>query len=879
MPAAFLIAIGSLSTDAYSQPQKMSYQAVVRNASNALIVSTQIGMKISVLQGTASGTLIYAETQTPTTNGNGLATVEIGSGNAVTGTFASIDWSTGVYFIKTETDPAGGTNYSITGISQLLSVPYALFAKSAENGVKLSGNNAGDMLYWNGTAWINVTAGTSGQILSMSSGNAPVWQNSSLFFNPIAPAATVSEATSVLMNSATLNGSVNANNYSTTVDFKYGLTTDYGSTSTATQSPVTGSTGTTVSKSVSSLLANTTYHFRVQASNAVGVTNSSDMTFLTSGAAPTASTVEASNTSTTGATLNGTVNANGFSSTVTFEYGLTTGYGTTETAYQSPVTGNSNISVSVNLSGLASGTTYHFRLKAVNSIGTSNGTDMTFSTFGEVPAATTNAAVSIVSDGSTLNGTVNPHYLSTSVSFEYGLTTDYGSTATAAQSPVTGIYGTSVSAAITGLSAAATYHYRVKATNSLGSTYGSDLTFTTLGELPAATTNTAISIAVDGSTLKGDVNANYLSTTVSFEYGLTNAYGNTATAAQSPVTGNSNTSVSAILSGLSGGTAYHYRVKAINSLGTTNGSDMTFTTLGAAPEATTAAITAITTTGVTLAGTVNANLLTTSVSFNYGLTTDYGSNVTATPGTVTGNSSTSVSASVTGLSVGTTYHYRVSGINSVSTTNGSDMTFKTAPATVNDTEGNVYNVVAIGAQVWMAENLKTTKYSNGLVIGTTSPATLNVSGESTPKYQWAFNGNESNVTTYGRLYTWFAVNDNRNVCPTGWHVPSDAEWTILTTFMGGESVAGGKLKETGTTHWTTPNSEATNVNGFTALPGGFKDSNGGNFFGFGTNGYWWCSTESSTTDALYRTIGYDAFNTGRYGGSKFYGYSIRCLQD
>lgn len=114
-------------------PQKMSYQAVLRNTSNTLIANTPVGMRISILQGSAAGTEVYAETQTPTTNVNGLVSLEIGNGTPVTGTFSSINWGTNTYFIKTETDPAGGTNYTITGTSQLLSVPYALYAQSSGN--------------------------------------------------------------------------------------------------------------------------------------------------------------------------------------------------------------------------------------------------------------------------------------------------------------------------------------------------------------------------------------------------------------------------------------------------------------------------------------------------------------------------------------------------------------------------------------------------------------------------------------------------------------------------------------------------------------------------------------------------------------------------
>ncbi|HRU72492.1 MAG TPA: hypothetical protein P5206_03285 [Paludibacteraceae bacterium] len=127
MAAVLLTAIVFAQT-----PEKMSYQAVIRNSSNALVTNTQVGMKISILQSSPSGTTVYVETQTPVSNANGLVSLEIGSGTVVSGSFSSIEWGTGTYFIKTETDPTGGTNYTITGTSQLLSVPYALHAKTAE---------------------------------------------------------------------------------------------------------------------------------------------------------------------------------------------------------------------------------------------------------------------------------------------------------------------------------------------------------------------------------------------------------------------------------------------------------------------------------------------------------------------------------------------------------------------------------------------------------------------------------------------------------------------------------------------------------------------------------------------------------------------------
>ncbi|HOK52570.1 MAG TPA: FISUMP domain-containing protein, partial [Bacteroidales bacterium] len=161
---------------AYGQsPEKMSYQAIIRDASDSLITNTQVGMQISILQGSATGTAVYVEKQTPTTNANGLVSLEIGSGTIVSGSFASIDWANGPYFIKIETDPTGGTNYTITGTSQLLSVPYALHAKTAETVPSVpTGTTAGDMQYWNGTAWVTVAAGYEGATLQMI-GGVPTW--------------------------------------------------------------------------------------------------------------------------------------------------------------------------------------------------------------------------------------------------------------------------------------------------------------------------------------------------------------------------------------------------------------------------------------------------------------------------------------------------------------------------------------------------------------------------------------------------------------------------------------------------------------------------------------------------------------------------------
>jgi uncharacterized protein (TIGR02145 family) len=135
------------------------------------------------------------------------------------------------------------------------------------------------------------------------------------------------------------------------------------------------------------------------------------------------------------------------------------------------------------------------------------------------------------------------------------------------------------------------------------------------------------------------------------------------------------------------------------------------------------------------------------------------------------------------------------------------------------------------------------------------------------------------VATYGRLYTWYAVTDNRNVCPAGWHIPTDAEWTTLIDYLGGSTVGGGKLKETGTKHWWRPNTGATNESGFTALPGGKRNTDGSYSF-IRLHGYWWSSEEYPTAGAFGRDMGYNyTWVLRNYGFTKRTGFSVRCIKD
>jgi uncharacterized protein (TIGR02145 family) len=283
---------------------------------------------------------------------------------------------------------------------------------------------------------------------------------------------------------------------------------------------------------------------------------------------------------------------------------------------------------------------------------------------------------------------------------------------------------------------------------------------------------------------------------------------------------------------------------------------------------------------------VNPDNSTVTLFFDYGTTSSYGNVIEGYPGTLDGTVRTAIKAYPTGLQPGTKYHFRAKAINSTETIYGIDSTFTTTNpsksvilfnpgltyGSVTDADNNVYKTILIGTQTWMAENLKTTKYNDGVSIrflpGLSMWADSSISG-----YCW-FN-NDSVV--YGAIYNWGAVNSGK-LCPTGWHIPSDDEWEALATVVGGDSIAGGILMEAGNGHWLTPNSSLTNETGFTALPGGYRNLSAayGNIKNYG---YWWSATESSAEYADCRLIYYNFKSMTFTNSSKKSGLSVRCIQD
>jgi uncharacterized protein (TIGR02145 family) len=200
------------------------------------------------------------------------------------------------------------------------------------------------------------------------------------------------------------------------------------------------------------------------------------------------------------------------------------------------------------------------------------------------------------------------------------------------------------------------------------------------------------------------------------------------------------------------------------------------------------------------------------------------------------------------------------------------------PLTVTDADGNVYKTVVIGTQTWIAENLKTTKYNAGEQIPNVT-AKSQWDNLTSDAYCWYNNDAAANKTTYGALYNWYAVNTGK-LCPTGWHIPSDTEWETLIDNVGGRDYAGGKLKEKGTSHWKSPNTDASDEYGFRALPAGDRyPGSGYEFWGIGEYCAFWSSTSTTTTTAVFLEAYFDSETTYQTSTNKRFGFSVRCIKN
>ena len=333
------------------------------------------------------------------------------------------------------------------------------------------------------------------------------------------------------------------------------------------------------------------------------------------------------------------------------------------------------------------------------------------------------------------------------------------------------------------------------------------------------------------------------------------------------------------ITGLSGNTKYYFRSFASNEKTTAYGNEVSHTIK--APVLLTKTAVDISYTSAKIGGELINN--------NGIEVVEYGIYWGVFPGISPGNSKLKATQKdfyldLTELENGKTYYYRTFAQTNLGIAYGEVLSFTTSSntnVTITDIDGNTYKKVTIGTQTWMAENLKTSRYNDGTVIPN---ITVKTNWTDSRTGAWSYYNNDSvyNSKKYGKLYNWYAVspttNGNKNICPTGWHVPTDPEWAVLMDYLGGLTVAGSKMKEEGTTNWISPNTDAINTSLFTGLPGGFR-----NYFGeygsIGNFGGWWSSTQSNTGYAWGRYLSSSNGNAYRNDYMIRNGLSVRCLRD
>ena len=457
---------------------------------------------------------------------------------------------------------------------------------------------------------------------------------------------------------------------------------------------------------------------------------------------------------------------------------------------------------------------------------------------------------------------------------------------------------------LTSLIPATTYYVRAFAVNENGTGYGPQISFTTF-DVPSMTTNyvnvTSATSAIISCSVSDDHGAD-----VTVQGICWNTTGNPTTADNTITAELGSANYDINMSGLTPATTYYVRAYATNSEGTGYGNVLDFVTSNEVPYVSTAAISSINETNAICGGNVTSSNGSEVTACGVCWSTSQNPTL-ADAHTTDGSGIGSFTSSITGLSSGTTYYVRAYATNSTGTGYGEQCSFNTwtcGISTITDRDGNTYNTVLIGTQCWMKQNLKTTKYADGTSIFQGSSSTTQ---NTTTAYWYYPNGSSSNKATYGLLYNWKAVMRNsssssanpsgvQGICPTGWHVPSDAEWKQMEIVVGmSQSDADeGQYRGTiaarlcGNTGWTSYNTSIPSSNsagntsavernssGFSALPAG-RSTNGGTV---GNYAYFWSATQGSSTHAWYRILFYQKAGVGRYNGYKYQGYSVRCVRD
>ena len=621
---------------------------------------------------------------------------------------------------------------------------------------------------------------------------------------------------------------------------------------------------------------------------------------------PTVITSAVSNITSSSATAGGTVISDG--GATVFDRGVCFSTASMPTVSDNCIhIGQGTGAFSDNITGLNDNTTYYVRAYAMSNAGIAYGNEVSFTTTSTVAiTVTTDPVTGITINVATCGGTVI--YDGEENIMVRGVCWNTSPNPTANHNHTTDGSGVGhFTSQLTSLNPGTTYYVRAYATSVFGTVYGNEVEYTHI-ILPTVTTASVSNITANTVTCGGDV---------------TNSGGATVTArgvcwstSQNPTISDSHTtngtgtgSFTSNITGLAPLTTYYVRAYATNSNGTAYGEQLNFTTYAAIPTVTTNVLSNITSNSVTCGGYVTAAGAATVTTRGVCWSTSQNPTVNdshTTDGSGTGN----FTSSIIGLTPTVKYYVRAYATNSVGTGYGDELYFTTpgaydgqpcpGAATVTDYDNNTYNTVMIGTQCWMKENLRTTHYSNGTSIP------LGTSASTTTPYRYNPNDNASNVPTYGYLYNWPAVlhgasssssnpSGVQGICPTGWHVPSDAEWTQLTDYLRSQSqyvcnnnsngIAKALASTTGWNSSTTAcavgnNQSSNNATGFSALPAGmFVPTSIVILNTFGEEAIFWSATVFEDDHAFFYKLGYANAGVSHGASYEYYSSSVRCVKD
>ena len=692
---------------------------------------------------------------------------------------------------------------------------------------------------------------------------------------------TTSPITATTISSAVSGGTLESDGDSLNV-FERGICWNSSTNPTIANSKIASGKGKgKYSGLMSELQIATQYFVRAYVTNVTGTFYGDEVSFITTNGSMTLTTTAATSITAISATIGGSVPNDG-GATVT-ERGFCISKLPNPTITNKIANGNGVGSFASNITGLEANTTYYVRVFATNSVGTAYGNEISFTTKDGIVVLTTSVATSITATSATTGGNISNDGGAAISARGLCWSTTPNPTIANPKSTNTGGVGT-FATNITGLNIGATYYIRAYATNSVGTSYGNEVSFTTLDGTIILTTTNISAITAYTASCGGNISSDGGGVTVNARGVCWSTTSNPTINDNKTLNGANIGVFNSSITGLTLATTYYLRAYATNSVGTFYGNEVNFTTQNGNITLVTSNLNLIMLNSVSCSGSITSDgggVSITDKGFCYSLTSNPTINDSKTR---YGNGIESFTSSITNLLENSRYYVRAFATNIVGTFYGNELEFTTLPPNggiVTDVDGNIYHTVTIGTQVWLAENLKTTKYRDGTTIPNVSINSL-WSNLTTGAY-CDYNNTQSNSNIYGKLYNWHAVADNHNIAPIGWHVPTDSEWTTLINYLGGESIAGGKLKEIETTHWAAPNLGATNETSFTGLPGGYRSDINSSFNLLNSYGGWWSNTQSNTNSstnyAWYRSMNYNESNVGRGSGEKKRGYSIRCIRD